>query len=119
MSVRVVRTRNGEDVICDIREISQEGEKKVLGYQLIQPYVVWISQGITADDDEGNIHKISNPEITMEPYAPLAKEQKLIVRYDEIISAYETHDDVVEKYKQLVGATNGIESESPVDDKQE
>ena len=119
MSVRVVRTRNGEDVICDIREISQEGEKKVLGYQLIQPYVVWISQGITADDDEGNIHKISNPEITMEPYAPLAKEQKLIVRYDEIISAYETHDDVVAKYTELVGATNGIESESPVDDKQE
>ena len=119
MSVRVVRTRGGEDVICDIREISQEGETKVLGYQLIQPYIVWISEGITADDDEGNIHKISNPEITMEPYAPLAKEQKLIVRYDEIISAYETHDDVVEKYTQLVGATNGIESENPVDDKQE
>ena len=112
MSVRVVRTRNGEDVICDIREISAEGDqdKKILGYQLIQPYSVWISEGMTAEDDEGNIHKLSNPEITMEPYVPLAKEQKIIVRYDEIISAYETHDDVVEKYNQLVGATNGIES---------
>ena len=121
MSVRVVRTRNGEDVICDIREISQEGDKdkKILGYQLIKPYSVWISEGITADDDEGNIHKLSNPEITMEPYVPLAKEQKIIVRYDEIISAYETHDDVVSKYNQLVGATNGIESEDPVNDKQE
>ena len=119
MSVRVVRTRNGEDVICDIREISQEGEKKILGYQLIKPYTVWISEGIDAEDDDGNIHKLSNPEITMEPYAPLAKEQKIIVRYDEIISAYETHDDVVAKYTELVGATNGIESESPVDDKQE
>ena len=55
----------------------------------------------------------------MEPYVPLSKDQKIIVRYDEIISAYETHDDVVEKYNQLVGATNGIESEDPVDDKQE
>ena len=121
MSVRVVRTRNGEDVICDIREISQEGDqdKKILGYQLIQPYVVWVSEGMTAEDDDGNIHKLSNPEITMEPYVPLAKEQKIIVRYDEIISAYETHDDVVAKYNQLVGATNGIEPESPVDDKQE
>ena len=71
MSVRVVRTRNGEDVICDIREISQEGENKVLGYQLIKPYTVWISEGMTAEDDDGNIHKLSNPEITMEPYAPL------------------------------------------------
>ena len=110
MSVRVVRTRNGEDVICDIREISQEGDKKVLGYQLNKPYTVWISQGIEAETDEGDIHKLSNPEITMEPYVPLAKEQKIIVRYDEIISAYETHDDVVAKYTQLVGATNGIES---------
>ena len=121
MSVRVVRTRNGEDVICDIREISQEGdtEKKVLGYQLNKPYTVWISEGMNAEDDDGNIHKLSNPEITMEPYVPLAKEQQISVRYDEIISAYETHDDVVSKYNQLVGATNGIESENPVDDKQE
>ena len=119
MSVKVVRTRNGEDVICDIREISQEGEQKILGYQLIKPYMVWISEGMSAEDDDGNIHKLSNPEITMEPYAPLAKEQKIIVRYDEIISAYDTHDDVITKYTELVGATNGIESEDPVNDKQD
>ena len=51
MSVRVVRTRNGEDVICDIHEISQEGEQKILGYQLNKPYSVWISEGMTAEDD--------------------------------------------------------------------
>ena len=37
----------------------------------------------------------------------------------QLIIRCETHDDVVEKYNQLVGATNGIESEDPVDDKQE
>ena len=36
--IRVVRTRNGDDVICDIQEITQEGEKKILGYQLEHPY---------------------------------------------------------------------------------
>ena len=107
MSVRVVRTRNGEDVICDIREISQEGDKKVLGYQLNKPYTIWISEGIQAETDDGDIHKLSNPEITMEPYVPLAKEQKIIVRYDEIISAYETHDDVLNKYNQLTEAQSG------------
>lgn len=74
---------------------------------------------MTAEDDDGNIHKLSNPEITMEPYAPLAKDQKIIVRFDEIISAYETHDEVVNKYTELVGATNGIEPENPSDDTQE
>tara|TARA_B100000035_G_scaffold143925_1_gene122552 strand:- start:452 stop:814 length:363 start_codon:yes stop_codon:yes gene_type:complete len=109
MSVRVVRTRNGEDVICDIREITspEDDSGKILGYQLIKPYVVWISEGMTAEDDDGNIHKMSNPQITMEMYAPLAKEQTIILRYDEIISAYETHEQVVEKYTQLVEASNG------------
>ena len=118
MSVRIVRTRNGEDVICDIREISQEGDDKILGYQLIHPYTIWISDGVTAEDGEGNIQKLSNPEITMEPYVPLAKESKIIIRYDEVISAYETHDDVLEKYTELVEARNGIESKDSSNDQQ-
>jgi len=113
MSVRVVRTRNGEDVICDIREITSDrenDESRILGYQMINPYLVWISEGMSAEDDDGNIHKISNPEITMEPWMPLAKDkEKIIIRFDEIISAYETHDEVTKKYTELVGATNGIE----------
>ena len=122
MSVRVVRTRSGDDIICDIREITAKDDEsgKILGYQLIKPFVVWISDGMTAEDDEGNIHKFSNPEITMIPWLPLAKDQeKIIIRFDEIISAYETHDEVLKKYTELVGATYGNESENPVDDKQE
>ena len=118
MSVRVVRTRNGEDVIADIREIHpKEGDPQVLGFQLNHPYVIWISDGMQAEDDNGNIHKITGPEITMEPWAPLAKEQQIIVRIDEVISAYETHDGVLEKYQELVEAktsnevtTNGEDS---------
>jgi hypothetical protein len=112
MSLRIVRTRSGEDVICDIREITQEGTEKILGYQLIQPYVIYISQPMVAEDDDGNIHAITNPEVTMEMYAPLAKEQTIIVRYDEIISAYETHDDIKDKYASLLeaAAKNGQNS---------
>jgi len=113
MSVRVVRVRSGEDVICDIREIhAKEGEQQLLGFQLINPYVVWISSGMTAEDDDGNIHKISNPEVTMEPWMPLAKDKTIIIRMDEVVSAYETHDQILEKYTQLVEVTtaNGQDS---------
>ena len=122
MSVRVVRTRAGEDVICDIREITaqDDSEGKILGYQLIKPYLVYITDGMTAEDDSGNIHKITSPEITMEPWAPLAKDQeRIIIRFDEIVSAFETHDEVVEKYTELVGATYGIEPQDSSADKQE
>lgn len=111
MSVRIVRTRSGEDVIADIKEIHpKDGERNVLGFQMDHPYTVWISQGMTAEDDYGNIHKLSSPEITMEPWMPLAKEQTIIVRVDEIVSAYETHDEVLKKYTELVEATHGRES---------
>ena len=67
----------------------------------------------------GKIHKISNPEITMEPFAPLAKEQKLSFDTMRIISAYETHDDVLKKYHELVEATHGIEpTDSPVEERE-
>lgn len=114
MSVRVVRTRNGEDVICDIREVTsaeEETKGKILGYQLMNPYTIWVSDGMSAEDDGGNIHKISNPEITMIPWLPLARDKdRIMVRYDEIITAYETHDEVVKQYTELVGAENGQDS---------
>ena len=109
MSVRIVRTRSGEDVITDIKEITSADpdEKKVLGFQLNEPYFIYLSDAMTAEDDEGNIHKISKPQITMEPWAPLSKERRVIVRFDEVIAAYETHDEVIEKYNQLLESVNG------------
>lgn len=113
MSVKVVRTRSGEDIITDIREVAltEDEQQKVIGFQLLHPYVVWVSDGMEAEDDQGNIHKISSPEITMTPWMPLSKEKKIFVRPDEIVSAYETYPDVLEKYKSLVEAINGIDSE--------
>jgi hypothetical protein len=119
MSVRIVRTRSGEDVIADIKELHpKDGERQVLGFQMENPYLIWISEGMTAEDDFGNIHKISSPEITMEPWAPLAKDKTLIVRVDEVVSAYETHDEVLKKYTELVEATNG-KSESDSSEERE
>ena len=103
MSIRIVRTRNGDDVICQIQEITQEGDKKILGYQLEHPYFVHLDEELTIDGGD-SINKISNPTLVMHPYVPLAKEPKVIVRFDEIISAYEPIDTVLEKYTQLTEA---------------
>ena len=85
---------------------------------MICPYTIWVSEGMTAEDDDGNIHKISNPDIRYGTFCTFSKGTKIIVRYDEIISAYETHDDVLKKYQELVEATHGIEPEdSPVEER--
>ena len=43
MSVRIVRTRNGEDIICDLYEVTTKAEpEKPVAFQLSNPYNVWL-----------------------------------------------------------------------------
>jgi hypothetical protein len=114
MSVRIVRTRSGEDVIADLYEVTtKEDQETVIAFQLVNPYSVWISKGMNAEYD-GEIHKISSPEISFEPWMPLLKDKAVMLKLDEVVTAYETYDEVLDKYKELVEATNGrTESDSP------
>ena len=112
MSVRIVRTRSNEDVICDLYEVTtQEEPDKAVGFQMKYPYSVWISSeyGSTVldDDGEGATTKFSEPSIHFEPWAPLAKNKDIMMKLDEIITVYEAHDDITEKYNQLVEVERG------------
>jgi len=116
MSVRIVRTRNGEDIICDLYEVTTKEEpEKAIAFQMTEPYSVWIKydeQQIEVEDENGDIiNKTSSPEVRFEPWAPLSKERKLLVKLDEVITAYETHPEVVEKYNDLVEASNGRDTD--------
>ena len=112
MSVRVVRTRSNEDVICDLYEVTTKEEpEKAIAFQLTNPYTVWIGLGepeIEVTNDSGDIiNKTSSPELHFEPWIPLAKDKHILLKLDEVITAYETHPEVVEKYTKLVEAANG------------
>ena len=108
MSVRVVRTRNGEDVIADLFEVTtKDDQENVIGFQLRNPYNVWITQPFDAVQDNGEIQKITKPELRFEPYAPLLKGNALMLKLEFIVSAYETHEEVIAKYNELVEATSG------------
>lgn len=110
MSVRVVRMRNGEDVIADVFEIAAKDEpEKAVAFRMDHPYNVYV---VETDQDlliesEG-VQKMSSPEIQFTPWAPLSKDRRVILRLDEIISAYDTYPEVIEKYNELVeAATDG------------
>ena len=108
MSVRIVRTRNGEDVIADLFEVTtKDDQENVIGFQLRNPYNVWVTQPFDAVQDNGEIQKITQPELRFEPYAPLLKGNAIMLKLDEVISAYETFDEVIAKYNELVEATSG------------
>jgi hypothetical protein len=110
MSVRIVRLKNGEDVISDIYEVTSnaEGEddsdKTPVAYQLRYPHSIFIKPGMDVDIDGGNIQKLSDPEVVMEPWLPLCKHPHIFFRIDEVVAAYETHDTVIVQYTQLIEA---------------
>ena len=111
MSVRVVRMRSGEDVICDLYEVSMKEKEEVFAFQLKNPYLVYLTQGMDAEAD-GEIHKISDPELGLEPWMPLLKGDSILVKMDEIVSAYETHDPIVEQYNEIIGAKDHAASDA-------
>ena len=110
MSARVVRLRNGEDVIADLYEVTtKENPEDVIGFQLVNPYRVWCAAGMDIESD-GEIHKLTRPEISFEPWMPLLNGRAVILKMDEVISAYETFQEVLDKYNQIVEATGGKDS---------
>jgi len=108
MSVRIVRLRSGEDVIADVYEIAaQEDPKKAVAFRLDHPYSVYLDEGNELLVETEGVQKMSKPELTMQPWAPLAKDRKVVLRLDEVISAYQTFDEVIEKYNEILEALNG------------
>ena len=110
MSVRVVRTRSGDDVICDLFEVTTKDDtEKPVAFQLVNAYYLYLVDPNPDIEVEGGgeINKISKPEIKFEPYAPFCKEDRIMVKLDEVVTAYETHDEIIKKYNQLVEATRG------------
>ena len=107
MSVRIVRLRSGEDVICDLYEVTTPDKKdEVFALQMRNPYSVYMTNGMNAEVD-GEIHKITAPEIALEPWMPLLSKDSVMIKMDEVVTAYETYDAVLEKYNELVEVTNG------------
>ena len=113
MSIRIVRTRNGEDIIADLFEVTtKEKPKDVVAFQLRYPYSVWLENPpepqLLSENDSGEvITKNSNPEIRFEPWAPLAKDRSIMLKLEEVISAYETYPEVEAKYTKIMEAESG------------
>ena len=113
MSVRIVRTRNGEDIICDLFEVTtKEKPNDPVALQLKNPYNVWLEgvdkpRVLIETDAEPEVQKLPDPEIHFSPWAPVSVDKKIMMKMDEVVSAYETYPEVVKKYNHLVEADNG------------
>lgn len=115
MSVRIVRLKNGEDILCDLYEVStKEYPDKVIAFQLKDPYnISMLESAIPFDigcDDESSEHgeiQELNPDIDMRPWAPFCSKNEMIIKIEDVLTAYETYPEIIDKYKELVEAAHG------------
>ena len=118
MRVRIVRTRNGEDIICDLFEVTTKDEpEKTVAFQLNHPYNVWLEgidepQLLIETDAEDGVQKISEPEINFRPWVPLSAKNQILMKMEEVVTAYETYPEVITKYNSLVEAHGGNSSKT-------
>ena len=113
MSVRIVRTRNGEDIICDLFEVTTKDDpEKTVAFQLNHPYNVWLEgvdepKLLVETDAQDGVQKITDPEIHFRPWVPLSAKNQILMKMEEIVTAYETYPEVITKHNSLVEADAG------------
>lgn len=130
MSVKIARLKGGEDVIADIKEVSakEDENKTAIAFMFRDPYTVILDdqseiememwgEGDEEMEEENEILASNkeaiekNPNLILYPWAPLATNRDFYIRLEEVVTVYDPHGQVTEKYIELIEAKDG-ESES-------
>ena len=99
MTIRLVVTREGEQIICGIKEwMSGPGaDARVIGYILNRPCLVDLE--IDSDNDD-------NFRVRMVPWIPLAKDLNIPIPADYVVSMLTPINKVLELYnRDIVSAS--------------
>ena len=109
MSIKLALLKSGENVIADIKELISE--EKVCGYLFTKPYFVSTRKSPVLTEEKEPLNA-SNLEVSLEPWIILAKDQKIPVRMDWVVTIVEPLDSVIKMYEEKV---NGQQSETDQD----
>ena len=111
MTVKIARLRSREDIIADFSQVEDNGE--VTYYCMTYPYEIRVLEIDMNQDQRGSIRKVSEPELFFAPWAPLSKTKDVFIRMEEVVSLYDAHDAVMEKYNTIVEAHQDGQRENP------
>tara|TARA_S200000501_G_C20587995_1_gene640224 strand:- start:252 stop:653 length:402 start_codon:yes stop_codon:yes gene_type:complete len=131
MSVKIARLKGGEDVIADIKEVSakEDENKTAIAFMFRDPYVIILDDQselemeMWGDGDEemeeekeilaSNKEAIEkNPNLILYPWAPLATNRDFYIRLEEVVTVYDPHGQVTEKYTELIEVKDGESKDS-------
>jgi hypothetical protein len=112
MSARIVRLQNGEDVIADVKEALND--ETLVGLLLTDPYQVFIqSDRIMVETDSPQ--KINDVQVQFLPWAPLSEKNEFLLRLEQLVTLYNPHPEILERYNQIIGVTNNDSEIDPIE----
>ena len=104
MSIKLALLKSGETVIADIQELVSE--EKVCGYLFTKPQYVDTRKTPVLTEEKKPSNK-SSLEVAFEPWIVLAKDQKIPVNSDWIVTIVEPLDNVTKMYEERVNGKQG------------
>ena len=93
MTVKILLLKSGEDVIADVREMVSP-DKKVIGYFLDKPCVVKLLPKVNGNKKETSL--------SMHSWMPLAKEEKIPLPTDWVVTMVTPLEKVEKMYTEDV-----------------
>jgi len=100
MSIKVALLKSGEEVIADIKSVTND-EEKFVGYYLTDPYVLKIEKYEVVEDQD-----VSRVKIKYLPWLTLSKEKTFLLPNEWIVTFYEPVDTVTESYLNRIKMEN-------------
>ena len=91
MTVKVLVTSIGQQIIAETKQIENKETNEIVGYWLSQPRLVQYSQG-----EDGNIG------VNFSTYCLVSDEAEFSLRGDHVVAILEPRDSVVEAWTKLV-----------------
>ena len=104
--IKLVFTRDGDNIICDLQEAVDKETGKRQAYIMTVPYKVWI---IDQPENPVNMETFEDQEVKIRytPWNPFTVDQKIAITPDYVISVMEPSPSILQTYLANVRATTG------------
>ncbi len=100
MTIKLMLLKSGEDIISDVSEMGfGEGEeRRVIGYFLDKPCIVKMRNPNVLQSEESDGVKKAGFEVSLFPWMPLSKDERIPVPSDWLITMVEPVSKLKEMY---------------------
>ena len=108
MTVKVLVTALGQQIVAGVKQIENKETNEIVGYWLSNPRLVAYTK-----DEEGNIG------INFQPYCLISDEAEFSLRADHVVAILEPRDSVAQGYTNLVFPPQDPELQEALEQDQE